>query len=497
MNIDTIKSKVFSNLIWRFAERCGAQGVSFIVSVVLARLLLPDDYGTVALVTVFTAVLQVFVDSGMGTALIQKKDADDIDFSTVFYFNCVVCILLYAGMFVSAPLVASFYNKPELTSLVRVISVTLLISGVKNIQQAYVSRNMLFKKFFYATIAGTIFSAVLGIIMAYMGFGVWALVVQQLSNSVVDTIFLWITVKWRPRLAFSFKRLKGLFSFGWKLLASAVLETVYNNIQQLVIGKLYSSVDLAYYNKGMQLPGIIINNINSSIDSVLLPAMSKEQDNVEHIKNMTKRSICTSIYIIAPLMIGLAFTAPVLVRLLLTDKWLEIIPFLRIFCIVYMFYPIHTANLNAISAMGHSGLFLKLQVIKKITGMVFLFFSMQYGVMAMAYSSLLVSFLSQVINSWPARKLLGYGYIKQMKDIMPSVLLSIAMGIIVSFFRYLQLPELIILAVQIITGGIFYISISAFFKLDSFQYLWKITKQYILKLFHNIKKCTGNSGINE
>lgn len=484
MNIDTIKSKVFSNLIWRFAERCGAQGVSFIVSIVLARLLLPDDYGTVALITVFTAILQVFVDSGMGTALIQKKDADDIDFSTVFYFNCVICILLYAGMFISAPLIANFYNKPELVSLVRVLSLTLIISGIKNIQQAYVSRNMLFKKFFYATIAGTIFSAFIGIMMAYMGFGVWALVVQQLSNSTVDTIFLWITVKWKPQMAFSFKRLKKLFSFGWKLLASAVLETVYNNIQQLVIGKLYSSVDLAYYNKGIQLPGIIINNINSSIDSVLLPAMSKEQDNIIHIKNMTRRSICTSIYIISPLMIGLAFTAPVLVKLLLTDKWLAIIPFLRIFCIIYMFYPIHTANLNAINAMGRSGLFLKLQIIKKIIGIVFLLFSMQYGVMAMAYSSLAVSFLSQVINSWPTMKLLGYGYIKQMKDIMPSILLSIIMGISISFFRYLQLPEFVILVIQIITGGLLYISLSAFFKLNSFQYLWKIIKPYILKLFH-------------
>lgn len=364
------KNKVLSNFIWRFAERCGAQLVTFIVSIVLARILMPEDYGTVALVTVFTAIMQVFVDSGLSTALIQKKNADDLDFSSVFYFNFCVCIILYLIMFFAAPFIASFYEMPGLTPVVRVISLTIIISGVKGVQQSYVSRNMLFKRFFYATLGGTIFSAFLGIAMAYAGFGVWAIVAQQLSNTAIDTLILWITVSWRPKLMFSWERLKGLLGFGWKMLCSALLETVYNNLRNLMIGKIYNSSDLAYYNQGEKFPKLIVANINTSIDSVLLPVMSKEQDDKEKIKSMTKRSIMVSCYIMAPLMIGLACCANNIVIIVLTEKWLSCVFFLRIFCITYMFHPIHTANLNAIKAMGRSDLFLKLEIWKKVTGMI-------------------------------------------------------------------------------------------------------------------------------
>ena len=331
------------NFIWRFAERCGAQLVSFIVSIVLARILVPEDYGTIALVTVFTAILQVFVDSGLGTALIQKKEADDLDFSSVFYFNLVVCVILYIGMFVASPYIAAFYGDDTLTPIIRVLSLTIIISGVKGIQQAYVSRNMLFKRFFFSTIGGTIFSAILGISMAYAGFGVWALVVQQLSNTAIDTLILWITVKWRPKKLFSWSRLKVLLSFGWKLLVSSLLDTGYNNLRNLIIGKMYSSADLAFYNQGDKFPKVIVTNINTSIDSVLLPTMSNVQDDKERVKQMTRRAIKTSTYVMAPLMMGLAFCAEPIVSLVLTDKWLPCVPFLRIFCITYMFWPVHTA----------------------------------------------------------------------------------------------------------------------------------------------------------
>ncbi len=476
-----IKVKTLSNLLWRFAERCGAQGVSFIVSIVLARLLAPEAYGTVALVTVFTTILQVFVDSGLGAALIQKKNADDLDFSTVFYFNFVVCIFLYLGMFFAAPYIAQFYKRPELIPLVRVISLTLVISGVKNIQQAYVSRNMLFKRFFYATIGGTFFSAVLGIAMAYFGFGVWSLVVQQLSNATIDTLILWITVKWRPKWVFSLERLQGLFSFGWKMLVSGLLDTVYNNLRQLIIGKMYTPSDLAFYNKGNQIPNLIVTNINTSIDSVLLPVMSGVQDDKERVKAMTRRAIKTSTYVMAPLMMGLAFVAPILIKLLLTEKWLPCVPFLRIFCIAYMFYPIHTANLNAIKAMGRSDLFLRLEITKKTIGMILLLSTMWFGVMAMAYSLLVSSLCSQIINSWPNRKLLHYGYLEQLKDILPGILVAVLMGVSVNFLQYLPIHQIAILALQIILGAIIYIGSSAILKLESFQYLRKILKSYVLK----------------
>ena len=469
---------ILKNFFWRFAERCGAQLVSFVVSIVLARILAPEDYGTIALIAVFTNIMQVFVDSGLGTALIQKKDADDLDFSSVFYFNFVVCLVLYSVMFFAAPLIAAFYANDSLTPLVRVISLTIIISGVKGIQQSYVSRNMLFKRFFFATLGGTIFSAFLGIGLAHAGFGVWALVVQQLSNSIIDTLILWMTVKWRPKKMFSWKRLKGLLSFGWKLLVSALLDTVYSNLRNLIIGKLYSSADLAYYNRAETFPSVIVSNINSSIDSVLLPTMASAQDDRARIKAMTRRAIKTSTYIMAPPMMGLAFCAEPIVRLVLTEKWLLCLPFLRIFCITYMFYPIHTANLNAINAMGRSDLFLKLEITKKIVGMTLLLSTMWFGVMAMAYSLLLGSVLSQIINSWPNRRLLDYGYLEQLKDILPSILLAVAMGFCVyGVGQLLHFSDVLTLAVQIPLGAVIYIGASAALHLESYEYLINIVKK--------------------
>ncbi len=472
---------IASNFIWRFAERCGAQLVSFLVSVVLARILAPEDYGTIALVTVFTAILQVFVDSGLGTALIQKKDADDLDFSSVFYFNFAMCLLLYAGMFIAAPYIAIFYEDMTLTPVIRVLSLTIVISGVKGIQQAYVSRNMLFKRFFFSTIGGTVFSAFLGIGLAYAGYGVWALVAQQLSNTIIDTLILWITVKWRPQKEFSWKRLRTLFSYGWKLLASSLLDTVYNNLRNLIIGKMYSSADLAYYNQGDKFPKIIVTNINTSIDSVLLPTMSNEQDDRKRIKSMTRRAIKTSTYVMAPLMMGLAFCAESIVKIVLTDKWMPCVPFLRLFCISYMFWPVHTANLNAIKAMGRSDWFLKLEIVKKIVGLFFLLSSMWFGVMAMAYSLLLSSILSQIINAWPNRQLLGYGYLEQVRDFAPGILLAVGMGIGVYFIGFLPLPTIITLVIQIIAGAAIYIVASALLKLEEFEYLVGMIKTFLKK----------------
>lgn len=474
-----LNKNVIGNFIWRFAERCGAQLVTFIVSIVLARILMPEDYGTVALVTVFTTIMQVFVDSGLSTALIQKKDADDLDFSSVFYFNFAVCIILYLIMFLAAPLIASFYNMPELTLVVRVISLTIVISGVKGVQQSYVSRNMLFKRFFYATLGGTIFSAFLGIAMAYAGFGVWAIVAQQLSNTAIDTFILWITVKWRPKLMFSWERLKGLLGFGWKLLCSALLDTIYNNLRSLIIGKVYSSADLAYYNEGKKFPNLIVTNINTSIDSVLLPAMSNEQENKEKVKNMTRRSIMVSCFIMAPLMIGLACCASNIVTIVLTEKWLPCVFFLQIFCITYMFYPIHTANLNAIKAMGRSDLFLKLEIWKKVVGMILLFSTMFISVEAMAYSLLISTLTSMIINSWPNKKLLNYSFLEQMKDILPSIFLAIGMGAVVYLIGYLPLPTLPLLLTQVICGGVIYIVGSAVFKLEPYVYVKEIVFSFV------------------
>lgn len=475
------KNVILSNFIWRFAERCGAQLVTAVVSVLLARLLAPDDYGMIALVSVFTNIMYVFVDCGLSTALIQKKDADDLDFSSVFYFNFAVCVLIYLIMFIAAPYIAAFYKRPGLTPIVRVISLTLVLSGVKSVQQVYVSRNMLFRLFFFSTLGGTLFSAALGLWMAYAGFGVWALVAQQLSNTAIDTLILFLTVKWRPKKMFSWQRLKGLLSYGWRLLASSLLDTVYNNLRSLVIGRVYTSADLAYYNQGQYVPNTIAVNVDSSIDSVLFPAMSAAQDEPTLVKDMTRNTIKMSVYIIAPLMMAVAFCAEPIVRLFLTDKWLPCVPFLRICCVTYMFYPIHTANLNAIKAMGRSDLYLKLEIIKKIMGLTLLLITYRISVMAMGYSLLVSSVLSQLINTWPNWKLLNYRYLEQLTDILPTLLLAVSTGFCMWLVGLAHLPDLVMLVLQIPLGLAVYLTGSALLKLDTFEFLWNVVKPKLQK----------------
>lgn len=478
---DVDKRTVTINLFWRFLERCGAQGVTFIVSVVLARLLDLEVHGTIGLVLVITSILQVFVDSGMGSALIQKKDADDLDFSSVFFFNLVLCLFLYLCIFGAAPFIARFYRDPSLTALIRVLSLTVVISGVKNVQQAYVSRNLMFKRFFFATLGGTVGAAVLGIWMAYNNFGVWALVAQNLFNQVAGTIILWMTVKWRPQKRFSLVRLKMLFSYGWKILLSSFLEKLNADIRALIIGKAYSPEDLAYYNKAQQFPNLITSNINSSIDSVLLPSMSTAQEQVERVKAMTRRAISVSTYLMMPLMVGLMVCAEPLVRLVLTEKWMGCVPFLRIFCVIYAFQPIHTANLSAIKSLGRSDFFLKLRIVTCSLELITISITMWYGSLAIAWGALVVNFICQIVNSWPNRKLIKYTYLEQVKDILPQVMAACVMGVIVYGVVALKLNDIVTLFIQVIFGGIIYLGISVAFRFESYSYVIDVLKKVILR----------------
>lgn len=489
---ENLKQKTLSGFFWRFAERCGAQGVGFIVSLVLARLIVPKMFGVVALITVFTNILQVFVDSGLGSALIQKKDADDLDFSSVFYFNFSICALLYTCMFFFAPFIdkVAYAGKYDnLTSYIRVLSLVLVISGVKNIQQAYVSRKMIFKRFFFATLGGTIMAAIVGISLAFYlppEYRVWAIIAQNLTNKTIDTIVLWFTVKWRPKLMFSFSRLKGLWSYGWKLLCSALIEVGYNNIRQLLIGSLYTSSDLAFYNRGKQFPEIVITNINTSIDSVLFPAMSKEQDDKKRVKAMTRRSIKISSFIIWPMMMGLVAVAEPLIKLIIGTNWLDSVLFLRIFCVTFAFWPIHTANLNAIRSLGRSDIFLILEILKKVVGVTLLLSTIFISVEAMAYSLFVSSVCSQIINTYPNKKLLNYSYLEQLKDIAPCVLISVFMAAVVYLIGLININYIVLLAIQIVAGATIYFGFSALFRIDSLNYSIELIKKlYNKRIKHN------------
>lgn len=476
--VKNMHRNVIGNFLWRFAERSGAQFISFVVSIVLARILDAELYGTVAIMSVLIAILQVFVDSGLGNALIQKKDADDVDFSSVFYANIVTCLALYLLLFGAAPLIADFYNDTSMIPMIRVLGITVVIAGIKNVQQAYISKNFLFKKFFFATLGGTVCAAVVGIYMALSGYGAWALIMQQIVNVTIDTCIIWWVVEWRPRKVFSWSRLKRMYAYGWKLLVSSLVDTVYNKLRELLIGKVYTKADLAFYERGHKFPEIIVSNIDTSIDSILFPLMSESQDNREKVKAMTRRALQTSVYIMAPFMMGLAFAANTIVSVVLGEKWLFCVPYMRVFCITYMFYPIHTANLNAIKALGHPGLYLKLEIIKKVIGIVLLVITLKISVMAMTYVLLLSSFLSQLINSWPNRKLLGYKYSEQLKDICPSIMLAFFMGVIVLSIGQVNINVYMLLLIQIVSGAFIYMIGSRIFKLQPYTFVIEFLRQW-------------------
>ncbi len=473
------RDTVVTNLFWRLGERFGAKMVQFLVQMILAKMLTPEIWGTIGLILIFIEVLQVFIESGLGNALIQKKDADDLDFSTVFYFNCVICGAAYLLMFFAAPLIAWFYKAPELTSAIRVMSLVLVVSGLKNVQQAYVSKNMLFKRFFFATLIGTLTAAVIGIAMAYFGFGLRAIIAQNLINVTIDTCILWITVKWRPKKAFSFQRLKQLYSFGWKLFASSLMEVIYLKLRGLIIGRKYSKEDLAYYTYGEYFPQFITSILNSSIDSVLLPSMSSVQDSRENVKNMTRRAIKIGTYILMPFMVGIMVCAGPVVRIVLTEDWLPVIPYLRILCISYAFMPIHTANLNAIKAIGRSDTYLKLEIIKKFVDFASILATMFISVKAMVYGVLVASIISQVINAWPNKKLLNYSYLEQVADMIPQIIASTIMGAVIYLINLVDIHYLLMLAIQVPLGVIVYIICSKLMHIDSFDYLLDVIKSLL------------------
>lgn len=485
---EQLKSKTVGGIFWSFGERILAQLVSFVVSIVLARMIVPEEYGIISIVMVVISICNVFVTSGFSTSLVQKKNADDTDFSSVFYFGLVFSIILYIGVFFSAPLISKFYEYDSLTNVIRVMSVTLIISSVKSVQHAKISRDMKFRKFFWSTLFGTIISAVVGVVMAYFGMGVWALVAQYLTNNLVDTLILSFTSRWRPKWKFSFKRLKVLLSFGWKVLLSSLLFTIYNDLRTLVIGKVYSSEDLAYYDKGKQFPRVIVANIDSALSSALLPVMSKMQDDLSSVKGVIRRSMRTGSYIVMPMVVGLAVIAEPMVSLLLTDKWLFCVPYLQLMCFAYALLPLQTANTQAVLAVGRSGISLKTEIIKRGANILILLVTFKLGVFALVIGEVVATLVSYLVNTIVSKKLFGYGPLAQLKDLIPFILVSLAMGAIIFPIKYLPLTTIVVLVLQILFGVIIYVALSAIFKIESFRYILNIIKPYISKIFAKFKR---------
>ena len=471
MSQNITKKSVIYSLIWKFIERMGYQGVNFVIQIVLARLLLPEDYGIVSLLIVFVNIANAIIQNGFNTALIQKKDVESIDISSAFFVTLLLSTVLYAVLYFTAPVISSFYKMDKMVVVLRVLALLLPLGAVNTIQIAILSRNFQFQKLLISNMTAVIISGAAGIGLAYLGAGAWALVMQQLLFNLISCIVLWFVVRWRPKLEFSFNSIKILFSFGWKMLASRLINLIYGDIYSLVIGRVFNASALGLYNRGKQFSYTIIMSIDGAIQSVMLPAYSKEQENKKMLKMMTRRSIVTSAYIVFPVMTGLAVAAAPLISLLLTDRWLGCVPFLQINCFIYALYPIHSANLQVICAMGKSDIYLKLEIIKKVLGIIIMGITLPFGIYWFTFGGVITGLLSTVINAFPNIEYLNYSILEQWRDIFPSLILSVIMGTIVYPIQFLPINNLLILIFQIVLGILIYIGGSFLFKFECFFYL--------------------------
>lgn len=477
-----LKQKTLSGFIYKFAERGASQGISFIVQIILARILMPEEFGTVALLTVLMTVLDVFVTFGFGNSLVVNKKSDNLDFSTCFFFGLFLSFILYIGVFVASPYISDyFYGHDELDLLVKVMALRMPIAAVNSVQHAYVQKAMQFRLFFYATLIGTILSGIVGIVMAYTGFGVWALATQYLSNSLFNTITLWLMSDWRPRWMFSFQRLKAIYDYGWKILVVGLIDTFFGQIRSLIIAKQYSRSDLAYYNRGVTIPGFGMRLIEPTINSVLFPALSNCNDDQKLMKSITQRIIKTSTFIICIIMFFLMAVAKPLVVVLLTEKWLPCVVFLQIGCVAYMTRPLQIINACVIRASGRSGLLLKLDLLKKGIGLGLLLLLMPFGVEAIAWSYVAFCLISTIINIYPNKDILKYGYFEQFRDLGENIIVGIVLGVVVWTVTLLPISCFLMLGIQIVIGIVVFILLSHYLKIDSFSYINHLVKDQIKK----------------
>lgn len=465
------KGEIVRSFIWKLLERSGVQIISFVVSIILARLLEPSEYGIIAIITIFINLANVIIDGGFNTALIQKKNVDDVDFSTILYFSLALTGIVYLVLFITAPAIASFYDNKDITLVLRVLSITLIFCAYNSVQRAYVSKHLLFKKMFLCSLIGITISGIIGVVMAYMGYGVWALVAQSMSSQMVTTIVMSLIIKWHPKKMFSVERFKSLFEYGWKIFITNFIIAIYNDIRCLFIGKLYQPASLAYFDRGKQFPSLLMVNINASLQTILFPVLSNQQDRRDRVKAIMRRSTTISCFFIFPLLVGLLVVSKPLVLFLLTDKWLPVVPFLRIFCIAYMLMPMQIANMEAVKSMGYSDITLKLEIIKKIIEAIILVLSFLLGIEAVAWGVVVYNAICLFINLYPNIKLLNYKISEQIRDVLPSLIVSILMGLSIYWIQFLRVSPFVIMLSQFLLGAGVYVALCWLFRLEIFRYI--------------------------
>lgn len=458
-------NRILSNVAWRFAEQISSYSVTFIVSIIIARILAPEDYGSIAIIMVFITLANIFVQNGFSAALIQKKNADNLDFSSIFYFILAFSTVLYAILFVISPYVALYYNSEVLCPALRVLGLRLIIGTVNTVQQAVIAKKMIFRKNFFSTLCGNVVSGILGLIAAYAGLGLWALIIQNLSHLIVTTSILWYTVKWRPILAFSWRRLKGLLDFGWKLMASALAGAIYDDLRTLIIGKVYSKSDLAYYSRGQQFPQLIMNNVNNAVSSVTFPVLSEKQDNKDDLANSNRRLIQIMSGVISPLLVGLAIVAEPLVHIILTDKWLPCVPFLRVCCIFYWLTCIYNAYLTSYKAIGNSGLALKIELIDDIVGIILIVCFFRISVMAIAMVTVISRIAAFFVCWFITKNIFNVPVRNQISDSLMPVLLAIMISPLLWYIGNWVCYPIIAIFIQLFVGVALYCVVAYFLKL--------------------------------
>ncbi len=471
-----LKDKTVKGVIWSAVDRFSAQGIQFVFSILIARLLVPEDYGVIAMIGIFLGVSNSFIDSGFGTALVRKIDRTETDFSTVFYFNNVVAILFYLALYFAAPAIARFYDTPLLVPVTRIVALGLPIGALSGIHSAKLSIAIDFKSRAKISIISTMLTGAVGLWMAYSGYGVWALVVQMVLASAIRTIMLWIIVKWFPKMIFSWVSFKELFTFGSKLLASGLLDTVYNNIYTLVIGRIFSPSVLGVYGKARSLADFPSSNITSVLQSVSFPVLSAIQNEEERLADAYKRFLKISAFVIFPLILGLSSVADPFIRIVLTDKWEDAIYILQIICFAMMWYPIHAINLNILEVKGRSDYFLKLEIIKKIQGVTILCITVPMGIVVMCYGQVVSSLISLIWNTYYTKRLIGYGYWAQMKDLMPIFIHSFVMWVLVLLVVHFMPTLWLKLIVGVLSGMVYYIAGAFLMKFPEVDEILRILK---------------------
>lgn len=479
MKQDEVAKAAWHGMIWRFLERCSSQVVSFIVSIILARLLLPEQYGIIAMTMIFIALSEVFVTSGLGSALIQRSKYDELEFSTMFWASLLFSFLLYALLFLAAPGISLLMKVPALTIVLRVLGLRLPISAMNSIQQAYVSQQMIFKKFFFSTLSGTFFSGIIGLFMAYQGLGVWALVGQNISMVVINTVVLHFLIPWRPALSFSKTAFQRLYGFSWRLMASSFMGTLFEQLRSFLIGRYYSPADLAFANRGEQFPMVISNNVSASVQSVLFPAFSHLKENQESVRHAVQKAMIIGSFVICGLMSILAGISDTLVTIILTEKWLDCIPYLQWSCLGQCFGILSMINLQTISALGRADIVLKLEFVKKPFWFIILLIGVQFSPLAVIAGNALYGIISFTLNSIPNRKLLKYGVGQQIKDIIGPFFISGLLFFILQKLQVLLPRTFLFLIIEGFLGMVGYFFIGRMFRINGAEYVYAFIRERI------------------